>query len=385
MTSNCNVLLNVLEQKTIVIDLNEDDTEAALIFDCSALCQIRNANGNLIGVARQYPVVHYGVLKTLYSHCATHEHFIHNSDLFKQNDTNIVMSLTSLTKDNFEDLLEVLHRLIVNSHLSCHDRKKLVLNWLAEIIDALMQEDNGLLILPLLLKLSHAIIDIETLRSFAWLIDNNTKKVETSSSEQTNRPSTLSSTINDPVTSSSSSEVNVSTDKCDWWCDLSTGKVMAIHGIYVWLKNIHQLDWSWIQACEHETAGNLEQAAYEYKLLLNEHFKSLSMINEKQKEDKISGGLNGLNELHGMMHDLRFVRTIELETETGKLMHALSLNKANNINTTLAIEFLSRSILRHLINESQPNRQYNNQLSLINIEKCSRNLLHITKWSRTAT
>ncbi|CAF3932801.1 unnamed protein product [Rotaria magnacalcarata] len=225
----------------------------------------------------------------------------------------------------------------------------------------------------------------KTLRSFAWLIDNNTKKVETSSSEQTNRPSTLSSTINDPVTSSSSSEVNVSTDKCDWWCDLSTGKVMAIHGIYVWLKNIHQLDWSWIQACEHEAAGNLEQAAYEYKLLLNEHFKSLSMINEKQKEDKISGGLNGLNELHGMMHDLRFVRTIELETETGKLMHALSLNKANNINTTLAIEFLSRSILRHLINESQPNRQYNNQLSLINIEKCSRNLLHITKWSRTAT
>ncbi|CAM4761471.1 unnamed protein product [Rotaria magnacalcarata] len=83
--------------------------------------------------------------------------------------------------------------------------------------------------------------------------------------------------------------------------------------------------------------------------------------------------------------DLRFVHTIELETETGKLMHALSLNKAININTTLAIEFLSRSILRHLINESQPNRQYNNQLSLINIEKCSRNLLHITKWSRTAT
>ncbi|CAF4914689.1 unnamed protein product, partial [Rotaria socialis] len=51
-----------------------------------------------------------------------------------------------------------------------------------------------------------------------------------------------------------------------------------------------QLDWSWIQACEHEAAGNLEQAAYEYKLLLNEHFKSLSMVNEK-KEDKISSGL----------------------------------------------------------------------------------------------
>ncbi|CAF1159247.1 unnamed protein product, partial [Rotaria magnacalcarata] len=75
---------------------------------------------------------------------------------------------------------------------------------------------------------------------------------------------------------------------------------------------------------------------------------------------------------------------IELETETGKLMHALSLNKANNINITIAIEFLSRSILRHLIHESQSNPQYNNQRSLINIEKCSRNLLHIAKWSRTA-
>jgi hypothetical protein len=34
--------------------------------------------------------------------------------------------------------------------------------------------------------------------------------------------------------------------------------------------------------------------------------------------------------------------SIELETETAKLMHALSLNKANNINITIAIEFLSR-------------------------------------------
>jgi hypothetical protein len=65
---------------------------------------------------------------------------------------------------------------------------------------------------------------------------------------------------------------------------------MAIHGIYEWLKNIHQLDWSWIQACEHEAAGNLEQAAYEYKLLLNEHFKSLSILNETIGE-KISAAL----------------------------------------------------------------------------------------------
>ena len=38
--------------------------------------------------------------------------------------------------------------------------RKLVLNWLAEIIDALPQEDNRLLTLPLLLRLAHAIIDI---------------------------------------------------------------------------------------------------------------------------------------------------------------------------------------------------------------------------------
>ncbi|CAF1015180.1 unnamed protein product, partial [Rotaria magnacalcarata] len=91
---------------------------------------------------------------------------------------------------------------------------------------------------------------------FSWSIHNNTKKVEASSSEQTNLASTPSSTINPPaselefvITSFVQSPINLHNS-------------MTIHGIYVWLKNIHQLDWSWIQACE--------QAAYEYKLLLNE-------------------------------------------------------------------------------------------------------------------
>lgn len=83
-------------------------------------------------------------------------------------------------------------------------------------------------------------------------------------------------------------------------------------------------------------------------------------------------------------HQSTHMVSIDLETETAKLMHALSLNKANNINVTIPIEFLSRSVLRHLINESQANPAYNNQRSLLNIEKCSRNLLHIAKWSRTA-
>ena len=83
-------------------------------------------------------------------------------------------------------------------------------------------------------------------------------------------------------------------------------------------------------------------------------------------------------------HQHSHLVTIELETETAKLMHALSLNKANNINTTIAIEFLSRSILRHVINESQIHHSYNSQRQLVVIEKCSRNLLHIAKWSRAA-
>ncbi|CAF4307864.1 unnamed protein product, partial [Rotaria sp. Silwood2] len=143
MTTNFNILLQALQQKAIVIgsetlsspttsDLNKDDAETALIFDCSALCQIGNVKRNFIGMyallsplfqllakhlqltnsklARQYSAVHYGIWKTLYSHY-----------LFKQNDRNSMMSLTSLTKDNFEDLLKLLHRLIVNNHLSCHD------------------------------------------------------------------------------------------------------------------------------------------------------------------------------------------------------------------------------------------------------------------------
>ncbi|CAF3465443.1 unnamed protein product [Rotaria sp. Silwood1] len=60
----------------------------------------------------------------------------------------------------------------------------------------------------------------ETLQFFAWSIVNNTKTVESSSSEQTNRSLTPSSTTNLPVTSSSSSssssEVNLPTDKGDW-------------------------------------------------------------------------------------------------------------------------------------------------------------------------
>ncbi|CAF4674635.1 unnamed protein product, partial [Rotaria sp. Silwood2] len=44
---------------------------------------------------------------------------------------------------------------------------------------------------------------------------------EASASEQTNRSSTPSTTVNPLLTSSSAAgEINVSTDKGDWWCDL---------------------------------------------------------------------------------------------------------------------------------------------------------------------
>lgn len=49
MTANLNVLLQI---EPTTSDLNEDNAEAALIFDCSALCQIGNIKGNLIGVRK---------------------------------------------------------------------------------------------------------------------------------------------------------------------------------------------------------------------------------------------------------------------------------------------------------------------------------------------
>ncbi|CAF1174376.1 unnamed protein product [Didymodactylos carnosus] len=198
ITQNFNVILPTLKQKTInigggsggssstdetMIDVTEDNAEAAIIFDCSALCQIGNAKGNLIGMyalspslfellsrhlqltnsklARQFPASHFAVLKTLYSHCVAHEHFILSSDLFNSNSTSdrMMMSLSSSTKDHLEDILKLHHRLIVNSHTSCHDTNKLVLNWLAEIIDSLPQDDRGLFSLPLLLKICHSIVD----------------------------------------------------------------------------------------------------------------------------------------------------------------------------------------------------------------------------------
>ncbi|CAF3367912.1 unnamed protein product [Rotaria socialis] len=123
---------------------------------------------------------------------------------------------------------------------------------------------------------------LETLRVFAWPIDNTAKKMEASSPEQTNRSSTPSSTVNPPITLSSSGEVNASTDKALEKCMYNAYEGAAL--------SLPQLRKSWVQACEHEAAGNIEQAAYEYKLLLNEHFKSLSIVNET-KEDSISVGL----------------------------------------------------------------------------------------------
>lgn len=55
----------------------------------------------------------------------------------------------------------------------------------------------------------------ETLRSFAWPIETTGKTIENSPSDHTNRSST-------PIGSSSTSsiDVNSSTDKGEWWNDL---------------------------------------------------------------------------------------------------------------------------------------------------------------------
>lgn len=59
LTANFNVLLKSLQQKpiqignasTLLSQLSEDNAEAALIFDCSALCLLGNVKGNLITVS----------------------------------------------------------------------------------------------------------------------------------------------------------------------------------------------------------------------------------------------------------------------------------------------------------------------------------------------
>lgn len=64
MTANFNVLLQI---EPTISDLNEDKAEAALIFDCSALCQIGNIKGNLIGVKKTDFVRIEKKLKTTFS------------------------------------------------------------------------------------------------------------------------------------------------------------------------------------------------------------------------------------------------------------------------------------------------------------------------------
>lgn len=82
MTANFNVLLNALQQNPISIgtasstsELNEDDAEAALIFDCSALCQIGNVKGNLIGVRE---VFFFPVLEMIKCRCTHFRHHFSN-------------------------------------------------------------------------------------------------------------------------------------------------------------------------------------------------------------------------------------------------------------------------------------------------------------------
>ncbi|CAF2156269.1 unnamed protein product [Rotaria magnacalcarata] len=50
----------------------------------------------------------------------------------------------SLTKDNFEDLLKLLHCLIANSHLSCHDTKRMyATTWLERLFQSCQRQSNN--------------------------------------------------------------------------------------------------------------------------------------------------------------------------------------------------------------------------------------------------
>ncbi|CAF1557223.1 unnamed protein product, partial [Rotaria magnacalcarata] len=306
-----------------------------------------------------------------------HEHLIHNSDLFKQNDTNNTMRLT---KDNFEDLLKLLHRLIVNSHLSCHDTKyeiysdeEEICNLCCRLLNKIVKRQRDLDISFLVRKfptrgkllsskndysgfasifkrnhmnspylgtftthcfnliLGYILVNHQMSRMYAttWLerlfqscqrkSNNESSKDEHLSEDQHRLLSyeQLPNFGNDALTVKFFCITNKSTC-CEWLnriripiilTALRSGQYESaarnfnqylLHTCSLGQAEASEFEFviiSFVQSliklhniCEHEAAGNLEQAAYEYKLLLNEHFKSLLMINEK-KEDKISGGL----------------------------------------------------------------------------------------------
>ncbi|CAF3955136.1 unnamed protein product [Rotaria magnacalcarata] len=369
VTSNLNILLNFLEQKTIAIgsgsvstsDLTEDDAEAQHLFLMMYVLtrplfeflakHLQLTNSKL---ARQYPSVHYGVVKTLYSHCAallqSNETSIHDSyyAILCCLPVNILTSKLSThgtllsSKNDYSDFASIAKQNHMNSPyvetFTTHCLNLILGNNESSKDEHLSEGQYRLLSYEQLQNVgNNTLIWFWAIWECAQFCVMNNLKTSLGKPQETFLA--LEEQTNHSSTSSSSGEVNVSTDKDDWWCDLHRCRLllqliealekrqaevkiflikysifrsvllqnasefefviilfvqsfiklhnsMAIHEIYVWLKNVHQLNWSWIQVCENQAAGNFEQAAYEYKFLLNEHFKSLSMINEKRTKIK---------------------------------------------------------------------------------------------------
>ncbi|XP_035261317.1 serine/threonine-protein kinase SMG1 [Anguilla anguilla] len=137
--------------------LAPERAEFTLVFNLSALTTIGNTKNSLIGMwalsptvfallsqnllvvhselAVYHPVVQYGVLYTLYSHCTRHDHFISSSlsssspSLF---DGAVISTVTTATKKHFSTLLSLLGMLLSKEHLYAEARR-LLLNWALEM------------------------------------------------------------------------------------------------------------------------------------------------------------------------------------------------------------------------------------------------------------
>jgi hypothetical protein len=92
-------------------------------------------------LAEMFPNIQYALLNALYLHCSKHEHFIANSAILMQRNSNSDNTNTQLytnaqTRDHFKTIIELLIETI--DHVSCtYDTSMLILNWFLEILEFL--------------------------------------------------------------------------------------------------------------------------------------------------------------------------------------------------------------------------------------------------------
>ncbi|CAF2162875.1 unnamed protein product [Rotaria magnacalcarata] len=420
VTSNLNILLNFLEQKTIAIgsgsvstsDLTEDDAEAQHLFLMMYVLtrplfeflakHLQLTNSKL---ARQYPSVHYGVVKTLYSHCAallqSNETSIHDSyyAILCCLPVNILTSKLSThgtllsSKNDYSDFASIAKQNHMNSPyletFTTHCLNLILGNNESSKDEHLSEGQYRLLSYEQLQNVgNNTLIWFWAIWECAQFCVMNNLKTSLGKPQETFLA--LEEQTNHSSTSSSSGEVNVSTDKDDWWCDL--------HRCRLLLQLIEALEKRMYHPYE-AAALSLPQLPKNREVLLlpdrkfapaQHSVRQLNSIlpysqpsfNNQSASATINSNWTALR-----MGAARLACQQNSFTLASKLLirqfqstHAWSTGPPtpqssntslgsplpNNMNITIAIKFLSRSILPHLINESQPNSQHNNQRSLNN-------------------